>query len=60
MKKIVAMVFAAACMAMSAFGQSNATTGNIEGRVVDQNGAAVPGIAVTATNIDTGFGKVAQ
>ena len=36
--------------AISAFAQSQATTGNIEGRVLDPNGAAVPGATVTATN----------
>ncbi len=39
------------------FAQSQSTTGNIEGRVVDQNGAAVPNASVTATNQDTGFVK---
>src|SRR5713226_588461 len=31
------------------------TTGNITGRVVDPQGAAVPGAAVTAKNAATGF-----
>lgn len=39
------------------FAQSQATTGNIEGRVLDPNGAGVPNVNVTATNKDTGFGK---
>ena len=60
MKRIIAILFAAICMAGGAIAQSQSTTGNIEGRVVDQNGAAVPGVAVTATNQDTGFGKVVQ
>lgn len=60
MKRIIALALAALCLAASALGQSQATTGNIEGRVVDPNGAAVPGITVTATNQDTGFGKVVQ
>ena len=42
-----------------AVGQSQATTGNIEGRVTDPNGAAVPGVNVTATNQDTAFEKAA-
>ena len=46
--------------AISAFAQSQATTGNIEGTVVDPNGALVPNVAVTATNVDTGFEKTAQ
>ena len=45
---------------MNVFGQSQANTGNIEGRVVDPNGAAVPGVTVTATNEATGFTKSAQ
>ncbi|MEP7211454.1 MAG: TonB-dependent receptor [Acidobacteriota bacterium] len=40
-----------------ALGQSQSTTGNIEGRVTDQNGAVVPNVAVSVTNQDTGFGK---
>ncbi|MCV5639189.1 carboxypeptidase-like regulatory domain-containing protein, partial [Escherichia coli] len=35
--------------------QSQATTGNIEGRVVDQQGAVVVGATVTATNQQTGL-----
>ncbi len=48
------IIFLTAAMA---FGQSQSTTGNIEGRVIDQTGAVVPGVAVSATNQDTGFGK---
>lgn len=44
-------------LATSAFGQSQATTGNIEGRVVDPSGAVIPGVTVTATNQATGFEK---
>ena len=42
---------------MSAFSQSQSTTGNIEGHVADPNGAVVPGVSVTAKNQDTGFAK---
>jgi hypothetical protein len=41
-------------------GQSQSTTGNIEGRVIDQNGAIVPNVTITATNEDTGFTKTVQ
>src|SRR5258706_8503107 len=44
---------------ISGLGQSQATTGNIEGRVLDPNGAALPGFTVTATNQQTGFEKTA-
>ena len=37
----------------SAFAQQ--TTGNITGRVVDEQGAAIPGVTVTAKNPATGF-----
>ncbi|MDQ3373242.1 MAG: TonB-dependent receptor, partial [Acidobacteriota bacterium] len=39
------------------FSQSQATTGNIEGRVVDPNGAAVASVTVSAKNQDTGLEK---
>jgi outer membrane receptor protein involved in Fe transport len=39
------------------FAQSQATTGNIEGRVLDPQGAAVPGVTITATNQDTAYAK---
>ncbi|MFN2498433.1 MAG: TonB-dependent receptor domain-containing protein, partial [Pyrinomonadaceae bacterium] len=45
--------------AIYAFGQSQATTGNIEGRVLDPKEAAVPGATVTATNQQTGLEKSA-
>ncbi|HEY0875139.1 MAG TPA: TonB-dependent receptor [Vicinamibacterales bacterium] len=33
------------------------TTGNVSGRIVDAQGAAVPGVTVTATNTQTGFSR---
>jgi hypothetical protein len=43
------------CLTAVAFGQR--TTGNIEGTIVDQNGAAVPGVTVTvkSTGSTTGY-----
>ena len=46
--------------AVPAYGQSQANTGNIEGRVTDQNAAAVPNVTVSATNLATGLNKTAQ
>ena len=43
--------------ALTAFAQSQATTGNIEGRVLDPKEAAVPGATVTATSQQTGLEK---
>ena len=37
------------------FGQSQATTGLIQGNVTDPNGAVVQRATVTVSNIDTGF-----
>ena len=45
--------------AVCALAQSQATTGNIEGRVLDPKEAAVPGATVTATNQLTGLEKTA-
>ena len=43
-----------------ALAQSQANTGNIEGRVTDANAASVPNVTVTATNLATGLSKNAQ
>lgn len=60
MKKLTLIFFTLFFFAIRALSQSQSTTGNIEGRVVDQNGAAVPNATVTATNQDNGFGKTVQ
>jgi outer membrane receptor protein involved in Fe transport len=48
--RVTALLFA---LAPAAFAQQ--TTGNISGRVVDQQNAGVPGATVTASNAQTGF-----
>jgi hypothetical protein len=48
-----ALLCALALTAASAFAQQ--TTGTINGRVLDEQGTAVPGVSVTATNAGTGF-----
>lgn len=60
MRKILPLFIVLLLAAASVFAQSQATTGNIEGRVVDPQGAAVPNVSVTATNQDTGLEKNAQ
>ena len=47
-------------ISVSIFAQSQANTGNIEGRVTDPNAASVPNVTVTATNLATGLTKTAQ
>ena len=46
------------CLAATAFGQR--TTGGVEGRIVDVNGAVVPGITVTLTGVSVGFSRTVQ
>lgn len=57
MKRIIPFLGIILLFAVSGFAQSQSTTGNIEGRVLDQNGAIVPNASISATNQDTGFGK---
>ncbi len=45
---------------LNALAQSQATTGDIEGRVLDPNGAVVPNATVTARNQATGFERTAN
>lgn len=48
-------IFAALCLSYGAFAQSQATTGLIQGTVVDPNGAVVNGASVNVKNTETGF-----
>ncbi len=57
MRKLLSLMLVAAVCVISAAAQSQSTTGNIEGRVADPNGAVVPGVAIKVTNQDTGFAK---
>lgn len=57
MRKFAAVLVVILTAALSALTQSQSTTGNIEGHIVDANGAVVPGASITATNRDTGFTK---
>src|ERR1043165_9636738 len=59
MKLIFLLTFIAS-VCLSAPAQSQANSGNIEGRVLDPNGAAVPGVTVTATNQETGLSRSAE
>ena len=53
--RFCALVVLILTFGVGAFAQSQATTGNIEGRVLDPKEAAVPGATVTATNQQTGL-----
>ncbi len=58
--RVCGLVFCLLMFGTASLAQSQATTGNIEGRVMDPNGAAVPGVTVTATNQETSLAKSAQ
>ena len=55
------MVLAACCLAgpMSASGQTRATTADLAGTVVDQSGAVLSGVTVTAQNVHTNYARSA-
>ncbi len=56
MRRWLSVLFAVALLLPSlVFGQSQATTGVIEGTVVDSTGASLPGVTVTVKNIATNF-----
>src|SRR5207237_3058531 len=57
--RLVVLCLCLAFSAFNAFAQSEATTGNVEGRVLDPNGAVVPNATVTANNQATGLEKTA-
>ena len=57
--KLCVLVAFVLVMATGAVAQSQATTGNIEGRVLDPKAAVVPGATVTVTNQQTGLEKTA-
>ncbi len=60
MKKFFPLIIGTLLFSQIAFSQSQATTGNIEGRVVDPQGAAVASVTVTAKNRDNGAEKNVQ
>ena len=57
MNRRILVFFALLCLAATGlFAQSvNVTTGSVDGRVTDSTGGALPGVTVTATNVDTGL-----
>lgn len=59
LSRIVLSCALVALASAAAIAQSQATSGDIEGRVVDPNGAAVPSATVTARNQQTGLEKTA-
>ena len=54
MSRILTALVVALALAAPVFGQSQAINGTIEGTIVDDQGAVLPGVTVTVSNIDTG------
>src|SRR5690242_5805748 len=55
MKKIILAMIVLCALVAPAIALAQQTTGNITGRIVDAQGAAVPGVTVTARSSQTGF-----
>jgi hypothetical protein len=55
--RLFALFACSLLISLSVMAQSQATTGNIEGRVLDPNEAVIPNATVTATNQATGLEK---
>ena len=55
MKRIILAMIVLCALGAAVPVLAQQTTGNITGRIVDAQGAAVPGVTVTARNPQTGF-----
>jgi outer membrane receptor protein involved in Fe transport len=55
MKRIIVAMIALCAIALGSPAAAQQTTGNIQGRVIDAQKAAVPGVTVTAKSATTGF-----
>ena len=58
MARIFSAFILSLAVGSSAFAQSTAINGTIEGTVKDEQGALLPGVTVTVTNLDTGDQRV--
>ncbi len=55
MKRIIFAMIACCSLGAAASASAQQTTGNITGRIVDAQGAAVPGVTIEACSTATGF-----
>ena len=58
MFRLFTAAFMTLALSGAAFAQSQAINGTIEGTIVDDQGAVLPGVTVTVTNLDTGDTRV--
>src|SRR5256885_15329759 len=57
-RHIIMTISLVVCFASAVFGQR--TTGDLEGKVTDPNGAVVPNVSVTLTGVSVGFKRNVQ
>src|SRR5687768_10330147 len=55
MRRMIYAALALSALVLSSPAFAQQTTGNISGRITDDQGAAVPGVTVTGKNTETGF-----
>ena len=55
MHRLTRIVLVVAALLAPSLASAQQTTGTVIGRAADEQGAAIPGVTVTATNNDTGF-----
>lgn len=53
--RAVLLFLVCSSLVVSAFAQTNPTTGQIAGRVTDNTGTGLPGVTLTASNVNTGL-----
>ena len=58
MFRIISAFVLSLALVSPAFAQSTAINGTLEGTVKDDQGAVLPGVTVTVSNIDTGDQRV--
>jgi hypothetical protein len=56
--RVLSVLFLVLSAASASFAQSQSVNGTIEGTIVDESGAALPGVNVTVANLDTGDTRV--
>ena len=55
MKRMICAALALCALVLSSPAFAQQTTGNITGRITDDQNAAIPGVTVTGKNTETGF-----